>query len=69
MEKDFELIYSTEQEYQAEIARELLEDNDIKAVILNKRDSMQPFIQGTIEVYVHKDSMEKAEEILKKLKS
>ena len=69
MEKDFVLVFSTGQEYQAEIARELLDDNDINSVILNTRDSMLHFTGGSIEVYVHKDNLEKAEEILKKLKS
>ncbi len=69
MEKDFELVFSTGQEYQAEIAREILEDNEILAVVLNQKDSMYQLNHGNIEVYVHKDNLEKAEEILKKLKS
>ena len=65
----YEVITTTGQEYQAEIAREILEDNDITAIILNKKDSMYQFAHGDIEVYIHKDNREKAEEILKKLKS
>ncbi len=67
MEKDFVIVFTTAQDHQAEIAREILEDNDIKSVVLNQKDSMYKF--GDIEVYVHKDNLEKAEEILKKLKS
>ncbi len=69
MEKDFVIVYSTGQDFQAEIAREILVDNDILAVVLNQQDSMYKLSHGNIEVYVHKDNKVKAEEILKKLKN
>lgn len=69
MEKDFELVFSTGLDYQAETAQTILRDNDIQSFILNKKDSMYQFPHGDIEVYVHKGNLEKAEEILKKLKN
>lgn len=69
MEKDFELVFSTGLDYQAETAKTILQDNDIQSFILNKKDSMYQFPHGDIEIYVHKDNLEKAEEILKKLKN
>ncbi|MCW0483330.1 DUF2007 domain-containing protein [Gaoshiqia sediminis] len=67
MEEDFVLVFTTAETFQAEIAREILEDNDLRCVVLNQHDSMIPSI-GEIEVYVQKDDQELALEILKKLK-
>ena len=66
MEKDWVKVFDASQEYQAEMAKEILEDNEIQAVILNKHDSSYVTI-GYIEVYVHKDNEDKALEILKEL--
>jgi len=68
MEKDFIKIYSTSEQFQAEIAREMLEENNINSVVLDQHDSMIPSIGGDIEVYVHENDQEAALEILKKLK-
>ena len=66
MEKDWVCVFKTEQNYQAEIARELLENEEISCVILNEHDSTFPSI-GELEIWVHKDFEEKATEILKEL--
>lgn len=68
MEKDLVIIYSSDQEYQIQIARELLEENGIESFILNQHDSMIPSI-GQVELYVNKADQEQAEKILKKLKN
>ncbi len=68
MEKDWRLIYSTGEEYKAEIAKELLEGNNVHAVVLNRKDSVyQTF--GDIELYVNEKDQQKAELILEQLKS
>jgi hypothetical protein len=67
MEKDFVKIYDGAEEYQAVMAVELLEENNIEAVIVNHHDSIFPSL-GEAEVYVHKDFEAQAIEILKKMK-
>jgi hypothetical protein len=53
--------------YQAEIAKDLLENNGINAVIMNQKDSSYTSF-GNIEVFVNEKDEEKALEILKELK-
>lgn len=67
MEKDWKQVFLSGEMYQAEIAKELLENNGINAVILNQKDSSFTST-GDIEVFVHKDDAEKAVEIIKQLK-
>lgn len=66
MEKDWVSVYHTGQRFQAEIAKEILENEEIKCVIINENDSIFPSI-GEIEVMVHQDFEEKATELLKDL--
>lgn len=66
MEKDWVCVLQTEQLYQAEIARELLENEKIDCVILNEHDSAFPSI-GAVEVWVHQDFKEKSLDLLKEL--
>ncbi len=66
MEKDWVCVLHTEQGYQAEIAREILENDEIECVIMNEHDSSFPSV-GEVEVWVHQDFQAKASEILKDL--
>lgn len=66
MEKDWVCIFQTEQGFQAEIAREILENEEINCVVLNEHDSNFPSI-GNLEVWVHQDFEAKATELLKDL--
>jgi len=66
MEKDWVCVYQTEQGFQAEIARDILENEEIDCVILNEHDSVIPSI-GEIEVWVHEDFEVTATELLKDL--
>ncbi|WP_163708876.1 putative signal transducing protein [Mangrovibacterium lignilyticum] len=68
MEKDFVLVFSTSENFKAEIAKEILTDNDINCVVLNQLNSVIPSI-GEIEIFVHKNDLELALDILKKLKN
>ncbi len=63
MEKDFIIVYESEQVHLAEIARTILEDNELECIVLNKRDSSYPTF-GTIEVYVHETKAEEAKLLL-----
>lgn len=67
MEKDWVLVFETNEEYQAEIAREILENDGIDGVIINKKD-LSSLAFGPIELYVHKDYAEKSIELLNSLK-
>jgi predicted Fe-Mo cluster-binding NifX family protein len=67
MEKDWVEIYSTTHEYKASMAKDLLENEGIKAVILNQHDSAyQAF--GEFCVHVAKTDETKAVVLLKNLK-
>lgn len=66
MEKDWVIAYESKQEYLADIARTVLSDNDIESVIINKKDSLYNSF-GDIEVYVNRDNLIRAKQILQKL--
>jgi hypothetical protein len=68
MEKDWVVVYDTTQSYQAEIARDILENSGIKTVILNQADSSY-LTFGSISVYVNRNDELQASELLKKLKN
>jgi len=65
MEKDWVKIYETAEDVKIEIARILLEEQGIDSVILNKKDRSYRF--GEIELYVHRDNILKAKQLLKNL--
>ncbi len=66
MEKDWVCVFRTEQSFQAEMAKEILENEEINSVVLNENDSNFPSI-GEFEVWVHQDFEVKATELLKDL--
>jgi DNA-binding LacI/PurR family transcriptional regulator len=68
MEKDWKLVYFTGDNYRSVIAKELLEENDIHAVVINRKDSSYTTF-GDLEVYVSNDDEEQANKILEHLKS
>ncbi len=63
MEDNWAKAYQSGQMIRAEIAREILEQNGIAAVIVNKQDSSYP-IFGMCEVHVPAADLEKAQTIL-----
>jgi hypothetical protein len=66
MEKDWVCVFHTDQSYQAEIAKEILENEGLECVIMNEHDSIFPSI-GEVEVWVHRDFETKSTELLKDL--
>ncbi len=64
MDKNWTTIYSTDQLYIAELAKQMLHDNGIEAVVINKRDSTYNTF-GDIEVYVNRDNVIKALVLIK----
>lgn len=65
MENDWVAVFNTTQPYRAEMAKQVLEQNDIEAVLLNKRDSF--YHVGDVEVHVKQNNVIKAKIILKAL--
>jgi len=68
MEEGWKTVYETDQEYQATIAKDVLENNGIQAVILNQKDSTY-LVWGQISVLVPEADEETAINLLKELKS
>jgi uncharacterized protein involved in tolerance to divalent cations len=62
MPSDWVIIYTTNKDYQAEIIKSLLTDNEIECVSLNKQDSAYLF--GEIEIYVSTTDALKAAQLI-----
>lgn len=62
MEKDWVKIYTSSNFYRAEIIKQMLIENDIEAVLLNKQ--LSGYNIGSVEVYIHQQDFSKAIEII-----
>jgi len=63
MEKDWTLVYTVDKSYKAQLVQELLKENDIVGVIMNKKDTSYVTV-GEFEVYVNLADAEKARKFL-----
>lgn len=63
MDENWEKVYSAAKMFEIEIIKGLLAENDIESVELSKKDSS--FLIGSIDLYVHKDDVDKASEIIR----
>ncbi|MDZ7737642.1 MAG: DUF2007 domain-containing protein [Bacteroidales bacterium] len=63
MEKDWVKIFESSNEARTEMARQLLRDNDIDSVIINKKDRSYGF--GEYELYCMRDYVIRAKLYLK----
>ena len=61
------IIFESMDTLQIEMARQALERMEIDSVIINKKDRTYGF--GGIELYVHRDYVIRAKQILKEFKS
>jgi predicted Fe-Mo cluster-binding NifX family protein len=68
MEKGWKEVYMTAHEYKAEMAKEILENEGIKVVVLNQQDTAYKSF-GEYSVYVAEVDEKRAVEILKNLKN
>jgi hypothetical protein len=66
MEKNWVCIYTTKASYLAEIAKNLLHENEIDAVIINKQDMNYHF--GILEIYVERDNAIRGKHLLKDIR-
>lgn len=64
MEKDFKQVFHSTNRSQVEIARELLTENGIDAIVLDQKDSVIPAI-GEVELFVHEENVSRALSLLK----
>lgn len=65
MDDNWTIVFTTDKPWQAEIAKQVLEDNEIASVVINKKDSSYLF--GEAEVYVDICNLEKAKELIKNI--
>ena len=57
-------LLSTNNPNKAEITKQMLEENNIKVVLLNKQDSSY-LMFGEIELYINKEQFDQAKDLLK----
>jgi hypothetical protein len=62
----WEKVYGTNADYQAEILKALLEEENIVSIVVNKQDSSYLSF-GEIEVYVKSEDILKAKQVATKL--
>ncbi len=65
MEKKWTKIYSSNNPINAEIIKQMLEENGIKTVDINQQDSSYNMF-GSVHLYVHQESLKIAGELIKK---
>ena len=59
-------VLSTDNPNKAAIIKQMLEENNIKVVLLNKQDSSY-LMFGLVELYVQEDQLQKTENLLKEI--
>ncbi len=68
MEKGWKEVYLTSEEYKAEMAKVILEENGIKVVVMNQHDTaIKSF--GEFRLYVAEKDEVKSLELIKDLKN
>jgi len=67
MEKNWVSIFSTDQPYLADIARLVLDENNISSIIMNKKDSLYKI--GEVDLYVNRDQALRAKNLIKNISS
>ena len=65
MERNWVKIYESNDEVKTEMARQILEDNNIDSVIINKKDRSYGF--GEFELYCMRDYVLRAKLLIKEL--
>ncbi len=62
MEKNWIKIFTSSDFYKSEIIKQVLCENDIDAVLMNKQASSHGF--GNVEIYIHQDNFSRAIEVM-----
>jgi hypothetical protein len=66
MTSDWVVVYSSNQLYDTELVKSILDENEIENISMNKQDSAYLF--GEIEVYVSSENAFKARQLIIQLK-
>lgn len=66
MENDWKKILVSPDSIRVEILKQMLDENGIKSVVINKQDSSYRF--GNIELYVHQDQEQLATQLINDVK-
>lgn len=67
MKDNWTVVYTTGVRHLAELAKQVLVDNNIPAVVFSKKDSSYLF--GDIEVYVEKENLDEAKKIIEQFEN
>ena len=59
-------LFSTENPNKAEIIKQMLEENNINVVLLNKQDSSYNMF-GSIELYIEEENIDSAKSLITKV--
>ena len=62
MKEDWIRVYVSKDFYKAELARQVLVEHEVEAVLLNKQGF--PYTFGDVEIYVNKKDLYSAKEII-----
>lgn len=65
MDENWTVVYTTNKPWQAEIARQVLEENGINTVVINKQDSS--YLIGEAEIYVESKNADTAKTVVKNI--
>lgn len=65
MDENWTVVYTTNKPWQAEIARQVLEENGINTVVINKQDSS--YLIGEAEIYVESKNADTAKTLVKNI--
>ena len=68
MEDNWVSVFSADQPYLADIVKQVLMENNIVSVVINKRDSSYTMF-GEVEVYVDRNHVIKAKSIIESIES
>ncbi len=63
MESNWVKVYASTKLHNVELLRNILEEKDLRAIVVNKQDSFYPSI-GEIELYVKSDEVMAAKRII-----
>lgn len=67
MDNNWVFVYSSNQLYEVQLVKEILEDNEIDTFVLNKQSSS--YLIGDIELYTRPDDVLKAKLIIEKFEN
>lgn len=62
MSEDWVLIFETDKDFEAEIIKGMLNENNIEVFIMNKKDSL--YLIGNFELYVMRDNVMRAKTLI-----